>query len=189
MVIFDDSLNFLCSAPGAGLPFATSSTHLITDGTNGVAPIISDGEPVSFEVEVTTAFVASGQPAVQIGMLVSSNASLSSDVVALGFTPMSVVALTNTSLRIVSGLIANDLYLGAKFIVTLQPWSRDVHALGVDILPQTQSLYLGLAMFNPAYDMTGSPYFTSGAVRARCLQTGAQRSHQDRVYPSRMRVK
>lgn len=188
-MIFDHTHVNTLTVPSPGNPLGTPSTTPLdlTGGTDGIAPLIADGNPIYVEFEVTTSFVISGAtaPTVMLGVLAASNTGLSADACALGFCGMTI-SLAGAIFS--PGLTAVDLQLGARFHMVLPPFSRDIHTGASLINPQVQR-YLGGVLLIPNYHVGGNTGFTAGAVKMR-LTAGVQaQTNRDRLVASRMKVK
>ena len=187
-MIFDETTVFTATVPTVGLPLSLSNSQQLTAGSDGKPTLLGDGESICAEFEVTTAFATATDAILQMGLVVSDNATLDLNTVNLAFVGGTITA-TGTG-RFVAGLTVLDLSLGARFHLIAPPHSRDITIAGTPSIPFNKA-YIGFVLFISNYNDGGSVGFTAGAMKMRlALGRGIQPEQwQDRAAPSRMIVK
>jgi hypothetical protein len=185
-MIFDETTILTASVPTVGLPLSLSTSLQLNAGADGLSSLLGDGNPVTVEFEVTTAFATATDAVAQFGVVVSDDVTGSLNALNLGFIGGTVTA-TGTGL-FVAGLTVLDLTLGARFHLTIPPHSRDIRIAGADSIPFDKK-WVTFVIFVPNYSDSGSVGFTAGAMKARfCLNPLAE-DWNSRHVPPRMIVK
>lgn len=192
-MIHDFGVEMTLIAPVDDEYMTLSDSVDLAGGSDGVAAALAGGEPLYLQLEVTTAFVASGgSPRAQFGVLISKTSSLTEDEesIVLGMTGGQA---NGTSLV---GLDVGQLTLGRTFHLPIPRFDEILEATGGD-WPNTKSAaslaafrtyrYLGICCQNP----TGLPAvngFSAGAVKARLIHRMGNEESLSHTYASRMGV-